>query len=151
MSYYCTGVAALLYGRCSITASALQYHCNPGCSGWIASDGLNMKDRSSVGGQRKGDFIPVGDLLNLFYEFVRVYIRIFSIFIDRYLIFLVLIQELEVYIDTACLAVIDRTDKPILSLLRAIVTYSLTEAFGTTVWSQVVGTAFRNSNPGCPS
>ena len=27
-----------------------------------------MKDRSSVGGQRKGDFIPVGDLLNLFYE-----------------------------------------------------------------------------------
>ena len=103
-----------------------------------------MKDRSSVGGQRKGDFIPVGDLLNLFYEFVRVYIRIFSIFIDRYLIFLVLIQELEVYIDTACLAVIDRTDKPILS-------YSLTEAFGTTVWSQVVGTAFRNSNPGCPS
>lgn len=110
-----------------------------------------MKDRSSVGGQRKGDFIPVGDLLNLFYEFVRVCIRIFSIFIDRYLIFLVLIQELEVYIDTACLAVIDRTDKPILSLLRAIVTYSLTEAFGTTVWSQVVGTAFRNSNPGCPS
>ena len=137
VSCYCTGVAALLYGRCSITASALQYHCNPGCSGWIASDGLNMKDRSSVGGQRKGDFIPVGDLLNLFYEFVRVYIRIFSIFIDRYLIFLVLIQELEVYIDTAC--------------LRAIVTYSLTEAFGTTVWSQVVGTAFRNSNPGCPS
>lgn len=76
VSCYCTGVAALLYGRCSITASALQYHCNPGCSGWIASDGLNMKDRSSVGGQRKGDFIPVGDLLNLFYEFVRVYIRI---------------------------------------------------------------------------
>lgn len=75
-----------------------------------------MKDRSSVGGQRKGDFIPIGDFLNLFYEFVRVYIRIFSIFIDRYLIFLVLIQELEVYIDTACLAVIDRTDKPILSL-----------------------------------
>ena len=75
-----------------------------------------MKDRSSVGGQRKGDFIPVGDFLNLFYEFVRVYIRVFSIFIDRYLIFLVLIQELEVYIDTACLAVIDRTDKPILSL-----------------------------------
>lgn len=134
VSCYCTGVAALLHGR---------------CSGWIASDGLNMKDRSSVGGQRKGDFIPVGDLLNLFYEFVRVYIRIFSIFIDRYLIFLVLIQELEVYIDTACLAVIDRTDKP--PFLRAIVTYSLTEAFGTTVWSQVVGTAFRNSNPGCPS
>ena len=33
VSCYCTGVAALLYGRCSITASALQYHRNPGCSG----------------------------------------------------------------------------------------------------------------------
>ena len=78
---------------------------------------------------------------------IRIGIRVSRIFIKSYFI-ISFTEEIQGYFHITGLTIVDRSNVPIVPMLRATATYSLTEASGTTVLSQVVGTVCKNSNPG---